>query len=173
MGRGAVLLGAAVADVGPDDDKGGSFGLCPGLLDGLLDGAQVVAVGHLLDVPAVGLETLPHVLGEGDIRLPLDGDVVVVIKVDELAQAQGPGQGCGLRGHPFHEVAVRDDGIDVVVHHPVLRGVEAVGQEPFCDGHAHPHAEALAQGAGSGLDSWGMAVFRVTWGFASPLAEAL
>ena len=43
---------------------------------------QVGGVRHRLDVPAEGFEAHPHVLGEGDVRAPIDGDVVVVHRTD-------------------------------------------------------------------------------------------
>ena len=64
--------------------------------DRVLERRQVVAVVDVLDVPAVGLEALPDVLGEGERRRPVDGDVVVVVEDVELAEPQVAGQ----RGRP-------------------------------------------------------------------------
>ena len=95
-GGGPRLVGAAVADDGATDDKAGVGSLVLGHADGGVDVPGVHAVYGADDVPPVGLEPLGHVLGEGDVGVPLDGDVVVVVEVDELAQSQGARQACGL-----------------------------------------------------------------------------
>ena len=53
----------------------------------------------MLNMPAAGLVALGDVLGEGDVGAPVDGDVVVVVQGDQLAQLQVTGQG-GCLGEP-------------------------------------------------------------------------
>jgi len=50
---------------------------------------------------------------------------------------------------PFHEVAVRDDRVDVVVEDRELRSVHTRRQVAGRNGHAYAVAEALAQGRSS------------------------
>ena len=171
MARGLVLLGAAKAYVGADLDQRGARGLGPGLLDGLGHGREIVAVGHFQHLPVVGGETGGHVLGKGQLGAALDGDAIVVIEIDEPPQAQGAGQGGGLGSHPLHQVAVRDDGIDVMIHHWQIGPIEAAGQEALGHGHAHSHGESLAQRTGGGLHARAEAVFGMARRDAAPLAE--
>ena len=84
---GVGLVGGAEADRGGDLDHAGLVGDRLGRLDRLADPLHiVVAVGHVLHVPAVGLVALEHVLGERHRCVTVDGDVVVVVKGDQLAQ---------------------------------------------------------------------------------------
>src|SRR3712207_7380615 len=48
-------------------------------------------------VPAVRVETLGHVLGEGERGRAFDGHLVVVVKVDQLAEFQVARERRGLR----------------------------------------------------------------------------
>ena len=84
-------------------------------LDGRLDGGDVVAVGDPLGVPAVRVEALGDVLGEGHLRRPVELDAVVVVEDDELAQAQVAGQAGRLGGDPLLEVAVGGDDVGPVI----------------------------------------------------------
>jgi hypothetical protein len=78
-------------------------------------------------VPAVGLEAPAHILREGQGRVALDGDVVVVVDEVQLPQAQVTGQGRGLAGDPLHQVAVADESPDAMVDHGETGPVEAIG----------------------------------------------
>ena len=173
VGAGCILLvGAAVADVGVADDERGALRLRLRGADGRLDSLQIVPV-HFLHVPAVGAETGRDVLGEGNVGRALDGDVVVVVEVDEFAQTQVAGQGGGLVAHPLHQVAVGDDAVGKVVKDGKAGPVEGGGQETFGDCHPHPVGEALSQRAGGGLNARGAAVFGVAGRATPPLAKVL
>ena len=82
----ALLVGAAVADLGLADDDGGLFGLLLGLSDSGGDSVGVVAVVYLDYLPAVCEEALGNIFGESDVGAAFDGDVVVIIEHDELAE---------------------------------------------------------------------------------------
>ena len=81
------------------------------------------------------------------------------------------GQAGGLAGDAFHQVAVADDGVDVVVDHVEAGAVEALRQPSFGQRHAHAVGEALPQRAGGGLDAGGVAGFGMARRLAAPLAE--
>ena len=75
---------------------------------------EVLAVVHVLDVPAVGLVALADVLGEGDVGVVLDRDLVVVVDEDEVAQLLGAGERGRLAADALLQVAVggeRPDGV--------------------------------------------------------------
>ncbi len=168
---GVLLVRAAVADVGAGDDQRGT-GIGLGSADGSGDALQVVPV-YVLHVPAVGLEAPASILGEGQVGAALDGDAVVVVQVDQLAQAQMAGQRRSLRCHPLHQVSVADDSVDVVINDLVARTIEVGGQVGLGDGHAHAVGETLPQRAGGGLHPRCRAVLRMAGSAATPLSETL
>jgi len=153
--RGPLFLGAGGGEGGPQ-------------------GVQVVHVVHLLDVPAVGAEAGRLVLRiEGERGRTVDRDPVVVVDVDELAQAEVAGDRCRLGGHPLHQVSVRADGEDAMVDDHVVRTVVALGEEAFGDRHPHPVGEALAERAGRRLHARREVALRMAGRERAPLAEAL
>ena len=138
-----------------------------------MDGVGLHAPLDVDDVPAVGAEARGHVLGEGEVGGALDGDLVVVVEDDELAEAEVAGEGGGLGGDALHEVTVGGDDVGVVVDDRVAGAVVAGGEPLLGDGEADGVGEALAEGAGGDLHAGGQAALRVAGGDAAPLAEAL
>ena len=170
---GIVLVGRAEAYDGVDDDEGRLVGDGLGLFDGGAEGVEVLDVGNMLDVPAVGFEALADVFAEGEVGVAVDGDGVVVVEVDELAQLEEARDGGGFGANAFHEVAVGAEGVGIVVYDGEAGLVEALGQPALGEGHTDTVAEALAERAGGGLDAGGIVVFGVAGGLAAPLAEVL
>ena len=115
-----------------------------GFADGPVDGVHVLTVGHVEHLPAVSLEALPAVFGEGDIGGAFNGDVVVVVEVDQLAQLHVAGQRGGFGCHAFHQVAVGDDGIRIMIDDVVAGAVENGRQMGLGDSHADAVGESLA-----------------------------
>jgi len=74
----------------------------------------VVVSVDVLDVPAVGFVALADVFAERELGLAVDGDVVVVVDVDQPAEAEVPGQGAGLVADALRQVTVGADGEDAV-----------------------------------------------------------
>jgi hypothetical protein len=83
------------------------------------------------------------------------------------------GQRGGLGCHPFHQVAVAHDGVDVMIDKRLSRPVELGGQPALGDGHPDAGGEALSQRPRGGLDAGRVAVFRMAGGLAAPLPEPL
>ena len=167
-----LLVRAAVADVGPDRDQARPV-VGPGGLDGRLDRADVVAVLDPARVPAVGIEALDDVLGEGHRRRPVELDVVVVVEDDELAESEVPGEARRLGGDAFLEIAVGGDDVGPVVDDGAFGPVELGHQPPLGDRHADRVGEALAERTGRRLDTGRQPVFGMTRRLAAPLAEVL
>ncbi len=139
--------------------------------DGHLEGVRVVGdLPDVLDVPPVGLESLRHVVGVGERGGPVDADVIVVVHVDETAEAQVAGQGRRLVGNALLEVPVAADHEGVVVAQ--LR-TEPRPQQPLRDPHAHPVGEALPEWPGRDLDPRGPLALGMARGERSPLPELL
>ena len=127
----------------------------------------------LLHVPAVGLEARADVLGEGEVGGAVDGDVVVVVEDDELAELQVAGERGGLAADALHHVAVAGEDVGEVVHHARAVTVERGAEEALGDGHADGVGEALAERTGGGLDAGRVPVLGVAGRLAAPLAERL
>ncbi len=164
-----MAVGAAIADGGAAADQAGP-GVGLGGDDGRGDRRAVHAV-DALHMPAIGLKALGPIFRVGQIRAAFDGDVVVVVEIDELAQLEVAGQTGGLAGDALHQIPVPADGVDVMVHHVEAGAVVALGQPALGHGHAHARGEALAQRTRGGLDAGGVAIFGMARGLAPPLAE--
>ena len=168
-----ALLGRAMrADLGGDDDQRGA-GILLGRLDRRAYGVDVLTVGNLLHMPAVGFVALGGIFAQRQLHLALDGDVVGVIEQDQLAQAQRRSQRGGFAGDPLHHAAVAHQRIGVVIDHWEAGAVKLGRQVLFRHRHADSVGNALTQRAGRGLHAHGMAVFGVAGGLGVELTEVL
>ncbi len=173
VGLEAVLFWRAVAQVGAHEDQRGArdVGHCGG--ERAADLLDVVAVGHVQRLPAIGLEAFRAILGERDGGAGRQRDLVVVVQADQLAQLQVTRQRRRLGGDAFHQVAVADEGPGAVVDHGVAGAVVGAGQLRLGDGHADRVGEPLPQRAGGDLDARRVAALRMPRRLAAPLAELL
>jgi len=143
--RRAVRLGGVLrVGGGPGDDRPhrhdrGPAGVVAGRLQGGAQRADVLAVRYPLGVPAVGGVASQHVLGEGNVGVPFDGDVVVVIQHHQVAQLLMAGQARRLGLHAFFHVTVGGDDPDGVVEDALSGTGVGVEQAPFPAGRQrHP-----------------------------------
>src|SRR5580658_7272209 len=139
---GIHLVWAAIADMRPDLDEGRAGRLCLCILDSLTDGGGIIAVRQYLDVPAKGFKSFCHVFGERDIGVTLDGDMVVVIEEDEIAELKVTGDRTGFGTDAFHQVAVAADAVDTIVEQVEPGFVEPGGHVALGDGKAYRVGEA-------------------------------
>src|SRR5450830_787131 len=168
----ALLVRRTEADGGLAADQGRTLAFARGL-DGGRDLFRVMTVDVADHLPVVGFETLRGVVGEPAFDFAVDGDAVVVIEGDQLAQVQGTGQGSDFVGNAFHHAAITEEHIGVVVDDVVAGTVELRRQDFFRQGEAHGVGQALAERTGGGFHARGVAVFRVTWSAAVQLTEVL
>jgi hypothetical protein len=126
--------------------------------------------GHL---PAGGCKPPIDILGESEGRRSRQDDPVIVVQNDELSQPEMTGQGGSLGGEPLHEVAVACEDIGEMIHHPVIRAVEAGSQMGLSDRHPHRCAESLTKGSRRHLRPRGMTALRMAGRLAPPLPEGL
>jgi hypothetical protein len=97
MGFGGVLLvGGAEAYDCVDDNEGRLIGDGLGLFDRGTQGVEVLDVGNMLDVPAVGLEALANIFTEREVGVAVDGDGVIILEIDKLAQLEEASERSGF-----------------------------------------------------------------------------
>ena len=177
--RGPVALVAAferssVADLGLADDDGGLlfFRFCQ--TDRRGDQADVVGILHEIDVenlPALCRKARADVFFEGDVRIPLDGDVVVVVEEDEFSQLVRPRKGARLIGDAFLEAAVAAERVRIVIDDGEAFAVEGRGEVRLGDRHADGVGDALPERTGRRLDAHRVTVFGMSRRFAAELTE--
>jgi len=193
-GRAVGLAGVLLGRCGPCDDRledheGRLVADLPARLDRRQEHVDVLdvamasgVVGRLLapvdrdHVPAVGLVALGHVLREGDVRVVLDRDEVLVVDHGEVAELLVTGQRRGLVADPLHDVAVRGHDVDVVVEKALTGlgvGVEQTALATLAEGHADGGRETAAQRTGGDLDALGVVHLGVARGEAAPGAQLL
>ncbi len=83
-----VLDRAPVPEVGPNADEGGASGFGASRVQRGLDRPEVVPIRYAKSLPAVGLEAFGHALGERPYGGAFEGDVVVVVEIDQLSQTE-------------------------------------------------------------------------------------
>ena len=141
--------------------------------------AAVLRAGAPVDdahVPAVRLVTLGDVLGEGDVRVVLDRDVVLVIDEGQVAELLVTGEGAGLGRHTLHDVAVGGDDVDVVVERRLAGrrlGVVQTLLTALRHRHADGGGEARAERARRDVDALGVVHLGVAGGLRTPRAKRL
>lgn len=102
-----------------------------------------------------------------------DGDVVVIVNGNEVAQLQVAGSRCGFRGNALHGASVTEEDIGEVVDEVIARLVEGSGSLLLSDGHTDGVGETLAEGTSGHLNTRSVEDFRVTGGFAADLLQAV
>src|SRR4029077_11487352 len=117
------------------DERGPAFRLLE-YRERLFDSANVIGVADAQNVPAVGEKTRGHVLGESDVRVPFDADMIVVPDPAKIIQTEMTGERGSFGSNAFHHTAVTADGVDVVVEDFKTWFVESVGEPFLGDGHA-------------------------------------
>ena len=172
MGRRRIdLVRRAVADVAVEDDQGRPALGLPEDRERILDALEVVGIADPQHVPVIAEKAGRDILGEGDARVALDGDVVVVVDPAEVVEAEMPGQRGRLGADALHQAAVAAHRIDVVVEDLEARSVVARAQPLPRDGHADAGGDPLAQRTGGRLYSRHPMIFRMSGRLAAELAE--
>ena len=171
-----IFVGRREADDRPQLDERRLVGDRLGVLDRLQDAGDVLAALDLLDVPAVGLVAGGDVLGQRDVGVVLDGDLVVVVEDDQVAQLLAAGDRGRLGGDALLDVAVGGDDVDEVVERALTRRGVRVEQAAFATGghrHADRGGQTLSERTGGDLDARGVVDLGVSGGQRAPGAQGL
>ena len=95
--RGITCVGSGPRNRTAHSDERGALLLIPRSVKGLSQGTNVnVTVGchaDTVDIPAIGRVASHNILGEGNVRVAFDGDVIVVPHNGEIAQPLDAGKG--------------------------------------------------------------------------------
>ena len=118
----------------------------------------------MLGVPAVSLEALQDVLSEGHLGVAINGDVVVIVDGNEVAELQVAGQRSSLASNTFLCTAVTKEHVRVVGDQIEARLVEQCAGVCLSDSKTNGVGEALTQGACCYLDTGGVVRFGVARG---------
>ena len=171
---GALDFGDALADDGLADDQLRLAVLAgAGLVEGGRDRGELVALLDGEDFPVGGFVALGGVLV---LRLRghrVEGDVVGVVKHDEVIEAEAAREGSSFLRDAFLEATVAGEADHDVVEDLMLGGVEVRGGHLGGHGHTDDITGSLAERAGGGFDADGLAELRVTRGLGVELAEVL
>jgi hypothetical protein len=132
-----------------------------------------MAVDVVDDLPAVCFEAFRCIVGEPAIDLAVNGDIVVVVEANQLAELERPGQRAGLVRNAFHEATVTKEHPGLVMDNVVSRPVELGGQHLLTHGHANGIRDALAQRTRGCLDRTARLEFRVACRLVAHLPEVL
>jgi len=162
--------GQSVANDVAYHDQGWT-GILPGSLDGAVNGVHIQPVIHSLHMPAISFKPFAPIFRKGNIRGSFNRNTVVIVEVDQFSQSQVPGKGGGFRCHSLHQVAIGNNGIDVMIDDLKPGTIEDFCQVGFSNCHAHPVGKALPKRTGGGLHAGGYSIFRVTRRDAAPLPE--
>lgn len=113
------------SDDGLQVDDGRLVGVLLGLLDGSGDpGVVVVTVLDVQDLPSVRLEPHLDVLGEGTSGVSVDGDLVVVVDGDQVAELEVTSERGGLGGDTLLETTVTGE------HYRLMHASRSVNCDP-------------------------------------------
>ena len=137
----------------------------------LFDAVNVIGIADAQHVPAVSEKARGHVFGECDVRVPFDGDVIVVPNPAEIIETEMTGERGSFGSNAFHHATVTADGVDVVIEDFKTWFVVSVGEPFLGDGHAHAGRDTLSERACGGFDSRHPMIFRVAGRFAVELAK--
>ena len=127
-------------------------------------------------MPAVGLVAGDHVFVEGNIRIVLNRDAVIVPEDNQVAQLLRTRQGRSLSGNALLQVTIGSNGVDVVVEGRLAGRclwIEKAALFPCRHGHANGGSKALAKGASGDFHAIGMVHLRVSRRARSPGAQLL
>lgn len=168
-----ALVRRAESDRGGTDDQGRASVALLRFLKSLFDLCVIVGVGTFDDAPAVSLESLADIFRECDFGGAFDADHIRIVEDDDVVELLVPGERGGFMCDAFHHAAVAGDDVDLVVK-------QSGAFEPaysggvFCgDSHADAGGESGSERSGRDFDARCVAEFRMSGGFASPLAELL
>ena len=166
-----TLFCRAVTDFGCDDNERRLFGFFLGFSDSLVDGVDVLAVRDFNNLPALRLVAFAHVLGERDVGVALDRDMVAVVKNDEFAEFPRSGKRSRFALDALHHTAVAAKRVGVMIDEFYIVLIKARREHAFRNRESYRVGDTLSERTCGSFDAHGVTVFGVTGGKRSYLTE--
>jgi hypothetical protein len=110
----------------------------------------------------VTLEALRRIVPEPSVDLAVDGNAVVVVEHDQLAQPERSGHGARFVRNTLHHAAVAREHVRVVINDVESGLVELRGEHLLREGHTYGGGKTLTQRARGRFDPHLELVFGVT-----------
>src|SRR5471030_1717696 len=101
--------------MGAQQNQGRSLGFSARAAQRMLDRCQVVSVVDRSRMPAIRLEAARAILSEGDRGAGGERYVIVIVQINQFAKPQMTGERGRLRRNAFHQVAVADDTVSMMI----------------------------------------------------------
>mmetsp|Transcript_23877 Transcript_23877/g.37589 ORF Transcript_23877/g.37589 Transcript_23877/m.37589 type:complete len:622 (-) Transcript_23877:51-1916(-) len=143
-----------------------------GRSDGLLDNGEVMSV-NLVRLPSVGVVTLDDILGLSVLSHLVEGDLVGVVKDDQVVELLLGGEGGRLGGDSLLEASITGKGVNVVVEDRVVVGVVTGGGHFFTHGETDSVGDTSSQRTSCALNSGGGVLGVGEFGVARSLGVVL
>ena len=103
---------------------------------------------NLLNMPAKRFKPQRHIFGKSKRSRAINGNTVVIVKVNEFPYSKMSRQRSRLTGNPFHQVTIRNNGVGEMVHKIEPRAIVNRGQVPLCHRKTHTMSKTLTKRSG-------------------------
>ena len=160
-----TLKEGAESDGSAELDHGWLISDLLALLDGGLNGLEVVvSVADGNAVPSVCLHALVDILSECTVGVSVNGDSVVIVDRNQVAELQVTGEGSSLRGDTLHVASISHEDVCVVIDELKTWLVELGTGLALSNGKSNSIGKTLSKWAGGDLDTRGIVGLWVAWG---------
>ena len=161
------------ADRCPTENDIGAVLFCLGERNRRTHRFHIMAIDGSDDVPSISAESSSRVVAKPTRDRAVNADAVVVIERDQFVQLQHTGERTGFVADAFHQAAVAQKRIGVVIDDGVAGLIELVAQKFFGQRHADRVRDALSEWTGRCFDPHRHAHLGMPRGLAVHLPEAL
>ena len=172
-GGGTLLVRGTPADHGLGANERRSIGDGTGRGERGRHRLAVLTIDPGQYMPAVSLEAPRRVVGEPALDSAVDGNAVVVVDHDQLAELLHAGERGRFMRNAFHQAAVAEEHVGVMIDNRMARPIERRRERAFREGHTDPVGKALAERSGGGLDAQVHVALRMSGRLGAELAELL
>ena len=124
-------------------------------------GIMAVHIGN--DVPAEALKTFDDVIAEPAAHRSVDGDPVIIVQANQLAQAPVACQRARFVGDALHQTAVTKKDVGVMIDDGKTGTIKAGSQCAFGQRHTNTIGQALPQRSSGGFHAGCQAVLGMPW----------
>ena len=133
--------------------------------DRFLHRLRIVTVDLVDHMPVIGFKTFCRIVGKPAFGFTVDGNTVVIVKTNQLAQSQRARQRTDFVGNTFHQATVAHKHIGEVIDNFMIRLVKLRRQCTLCYRQPDGVRQTLSKWTGGGFNTWRITNLRVTWGF--------